>query len=93
LLNLESNEQVNEYKGYSLFNDIEDEALRLRNRGVVLANMAEMGMSGTNIKHGATADIIGYFSNVPVEDRQEVLAVMTDALAERGIKVTDVVLN
>ena len=40
-------EKNNEYKGYGLFNDIEDAVLRNRNQGVILANIATM-----NIREG-----------------------------------------
>ena len=89
---LESN-QVNEYRGYALFNDVEDSYLRNRNRGVVLANMTESGMNGTSLRHASTADIIGYFSSVPDEEKRATLESMTEILAERNIVVTGVVLN
>lgn len=37
---------TNEIKGYSLFNDIEDKALRIRNRAVVMANIYEDHLEG-----------------------------------------------
>jgi hypothetical protein len=83
-------ETLSEYRGSSLFIDIEDATLRNNNRGAVLANMIEDGMSGTKIRHSATGDVIGYFANIPTEDRKEVLGCMETKLKERNITITDV---
>lgn len=87
------NETLNEYRGFALFNDVEDVTLRNKNRGAVLANIIEDGMNGSKIRHAATADVIGYFSNIPKEDRKIALADMYDELAKRNIKVTDVSMH
>jgi hypothetical protein len=90
---MNENETLNEYKGYSLFNDVEDKELQARNRGVVLANLTEGGMQGDKVKHGATSEIVGYFQEIPVEQRQAALTVMMKTLEDRGITITDVVMN
>jgi hypothetical protein len=87
---MKENETLSEYRGSSLFNDIEDATLRNHNRGAILANMVEDGMNGSKIKHSATADVIGYFANIPEEDRKDSLDAMEAQLKERNIKVMDV---
>ena len=65
--------QVNEYKGFSLFNDVEDESLRTFNRARILANIAE---DYTNkfkrISAGGAGLIIGYFDKIPSIERNSV---------------------
>jgi hypothetical protein len=90
---MKENEILNEYKGYSLFNDVEDKGLQERNRGVVLANLAENGMSGDKVRHSATADIIGYFQEIPDADKLGVLNVMKATLEDRNITISDVVMS
>lgn len=78
-------ENQNEYKGYSLFNDIEDVELRSRNRAVTLANIAE---SHTNkekrISAGGAALMIRYTDQIPVEERAVVVKKFTHFMKERG---------
>ena len=83
----------NDYLGHSLFNDILAAPLRIKNRGVVLANMIEEGQVGDSIKHDATAKIIGYFGCVPDAEKSAVLASMNAALADRGISITKVSMH
>ena len=78
----------NDYKGYSLFNDIDSAFLRIKNRGTVLANMIETGQVGTSIKHDATADVIGYFGSIPDAEKSETLRSMQQELKTRGIEIT-----
>jgi len=83
--------QINEYKGYSLFNDVMDDELRGFNRGTVLANILESGQVNTKVRHDATADLLYYFSQVPKQERLCAITAMEDVLADRGIMITDVV--
>ena len=87
------NETLNEYRGFALFNDVEDVELRNKNRGAVLANIIEDGMNGSKIRHAATADVIGYFSNIPEECRKETLTAMYAELSKRKINITDVSMH
>lgn len=55
----------NEFKGFSLFNDIEDIDLRTRNRSVVMANMAEdhIDRKTKRVSPKGAALILNYFSH------------------------------
>lgn len=79
-------QKYNDFKTYSLFNDIDDVELRNRNRAVVLANIAEdhidrkskrVSIKGANL-------ILGYFANVPEEDREDVKNKFSDNMKQRG---------
>lgn len=74
----------NNYKGFDLFNDIEDEALRNRNRAVVLANMAEDHTKDRRINGKGAALVIGYFSQLPAADRDKVKEKFAEAMQQRG---------
>lgn len=80
------NQKYNDYKSYSLFNDIEDVELRNRNRAVVLANIAEdnidrkskrVSVKGANL-------ILGYFACVLDTDREDVKNKFSDNMKQRG---------
>lgn len=75
----------NDYKGFCLFSDIDDVALRNRNRAVVLANMADdhKGPNRTINVKGASL-ILGYFQQVPEEDREAVKDLFQIQMKERG---------
>jgi hypothetical protein len=76
----------NNYKGFSLFNDIEDAALRNRNRAVVLANIAEDNMDKktkrVNLK-GASL-ILHYFKEVMDADKADVEQRFAENMRSRG---------
>lgn len=57
----------NNYRGYSLFNDIEDVALRTWNRCVVLCNV--------NHTHGE-AFVEGYSANMSKVDKMQMMAML-----------------
>lgn len=76
-----------EFKGFSLFNDIEDAELRNRNRGVVLANIATNHSKKGKVSPGAAGLILGYFDKVPGEDRGSVTQYFQSFMAERGFSV------
>lgn len=79
----------NNYKGFSLFNDIEDETLRDRNRGVTMANIVEMNYDNKAKKitpKGASL-VIGYFNQIALEQRKQVSLVFERFLKERGFAV------
>lgn len=77
----------NDYKGFALFNDIEDEALRVRNRGVVLANIAADNMTGSTINGKGAALVLGYFNQVPEHERSKVKKAFVDNMLSRGFKL------
>lgn len=74
----------NEFKGYSLFNDIEDAELRNRNRAVILANILEHNTKDSRVSPKGAALILGYFSNVPQEERADVEQRFEKFVKERG---------
>jgi hypothetical protein len=76
-----------EYKGFSLFSDIEDNALRTRNRAVVLANMAEGSSKNRKISPNGMALIIGYFDKIPKEERRPVMEHFIISMKERGFEL------
>lgn len=82
------NEIQNEYKGFSLFSDIEDSSLRNRNRAVVLANIAEDNLNKEKrITPKGAALVLGYFSQVPEAERSDVYGRFVTNMNERGFQV------
>ena len=78
---------VNSYRGYSLFNDIEDFTLRIRNRAVVLANIAEAHVKDRLISPKGAALILGYYNQVPIDERTSVMQRFKISMEERGFKL------
>lgn len=80
----------NEFKGFSLFNDIEDAALRTRNRSVVMTNMAEdhMNRKTKRINPKGAALILNYFANIPMDERNAAKELFTKDMASRGFVLT-----
>jgi hypothetical protein len=79
--------QTNDYKGFSLFNDIDDSSLRTRNRAVVLANIAENNAKNRLISANGLSLIMGYFSKLPEDQRQELVPEFTQHMKERGFEL------
>lgn len=79
----------NEYKGYSLFSDIEDADLRNRNRAVILANIAEDNTDHKtkNINVKGASLILGYFLKVPEAERDNVKSRWVQNMTQRGFKL------
>lgn len=75
-----------EYKGFSLFFDIEDTALRSRNQAVVLANMAESNSKNRRITPNGAGLIIGYFDRIPKEERKTVYDKFVVEMKARGFE-------
>jgi len=81
---------VNDFKGYSLFNDIEDEMLRYRNRAVVMANMCEQNMKQDRINAKGIGLVFGYFNAVAKEERAKTMATFEMIMGTRGyVKASD----
>jgi hypothetical protein len=72
------------YKGFELFNDIEDDALRTRNRAVVLANIAEDHTKDRRINAKGASLILGYFHAIIPEERNTVRVAFADNMKQRG---------
>lgn len=74
----------NTFKGFCLFNDVEDVALRTRNRAVVLTNIATMNAKNRKITPSAASLILGYFNQVPQEERLTVKNAFMTRMNEEG---------
>ena len=84
-MNQENMNVPNEFKGFSLFNDIEDVALRIRNRAVTLANIAEMHINGSKkISAKGAAIILQYFDLIPPVERGVLRERFIKVMQERG---------
>lgn len=78
----------NEYKGFSLFNDIDDSDLRNRNRAVILANIAESHIKDKKISPSGAGLILRYFSLIPGDEREVVKDKFQVAMQQRGFLAT-----
>jgi hypothetical protein len=76
--------QVNEYKGYTLFNDIEDATLRNRNRAVIMANMVEFHTKQGKVTPRGASLLLSYFNAIPKHERNEVHQQFSINIKERG---------
>ena len=77
----------NEFRGTSLFNDIEDLNLRVRNRAVILTNSLEDGFKNGRVSDRASLFIMGYFNEIPKEERNAVKDKFIEFAAERGFMI------
>lgn len=80
----------NEFKGFSLFNDIEDVDLRTRNRSVVMANMAEdhMDRKTKRVNPRGASLILNYFALIPKEERNYAKDKFSQDMTARGFALT-----
>lgn len=78
---------MDEFKGYSLFNDIQDEFLRNRNRAVVLANIVDHNTKNRKVTTKAAALVFGYFNQIPNHERNSVKELFVEFLNERGYAI------
>lgn len=79
----------NQYKGFSLFND-QDEPLRTRNRAVILANIAEDNKTkDRKITPKGAALMIGYFAEIPNEERAALNKAFADTMNQRGFAIVE----
>lgn len=79
-----TNQERNEYRGFSLFNDLEDKQLQLRNRAVVMSNMAEQYTKDKKITVKGASLILGYFECIPANERKALEIKFTETMKERG---------
>lgn len=82
----------NTFKGFSLFNDIEDAKLRDLNRAITMTNIVEMNFNEKEqkISQKGTALIIGYFNQVNPAHRKEVGKMFERFLQQRGFAIREV---
>lgn len=76
------------YKGYHLFNLVDDLETRANNRGAMLCNIYEefSRADGTSSSH-AMALIMGYFNEVPEDERDRVREFFIVHANDRGFAV------
>jgi hypothetical protein len=77
---------MDNYKGFALFNDVQDIALRNRNRAVVLANLAidHTKKATKRISPRGAGLVLGYFNCIPDDDRASVEAMFKQRMMEEG---------
>lgn len=75
---------VNTYKGFTLFRDIEEKRLRVANQGVMLANIYEDHLVGNLVSKVGAKVILGYFLQIPEDERKEVRDNFERIMKERG---------
>lgn len=75
----------NEYKGFSLFNEIQDKELRTRNRAVILANITEDNLTpNKRVTPKGAVLVLGYFTCIPDEEKADTEKAYARAMQERG---------
>ena len=84
-MNNEKTSVVNDlFKGFALFTDIEDEALRARNRAVVLTNMALDHTKNQKISPGGAGLMLGYFRAIPEAERAITRQLFKERMKQEG---------
>lgn len=84
----DSPNQYQEYKGFSLFSDVEDYELRSRNRAVVMANIAENNSRNQRINANGMGLVLGYFNSIPSNERKDAIVKFVTSMKERGFELT-----
>ena len=87
-INNTQDKATNEYKGFGLFNDVEDVVLRTYNRARVLTNIADSTSKERKISANGMGLILGYFSKIPKEERKGVMEQFVIAMKEQGYVLT-----
>jgi hypothetical protein len=80
--------QINEYRGFSLFNDVDDSTLRMKNRATVMTNIAESGAKEGKISPGAMGLLLGYFGNILGTERKDTMIEFISKMKEKGFELT-----
>ena len=76
---------MDHFKGFSLFNDLEDKVLQAYNRARLMVNMVienSNGKGSFNVK--AAALTTGYLSNIPKEERKSVIDEFIPQMRKEG---------
>ena len=79
-------EQLNEFHGYALFNEVENPELQTQNRAVTLANIAEDYIDGDGQvnEHGKYL-MVCYFDMMPDLYRPQLLSKLKEELEARNL--------
>lgn len=75
------------FKGFALFSDIEDPALRARNRSVVLTNMAVDHSKNQKISAGGAGLMLGYFRAIPEAERAITQQLFIERMKQEGFHI------
>lgn len=77
------------YKGISLFTDVEDILLRDNNRAIVMVNIFEDNMNKhKRITQEGLFKLVSYFKALPAEERKVAYDLFSFELAHRGLSTT-----
>lgn len=75
---------MKDYKGYALFDEIEEQELRVRNNAVTMANIFEDNLLGKTISPKGGGLLLGYFDKVKDFDKALVVKAFRNSMKERG---------
>lgn len=78
---------MDNFKGFSLFQDIEDKVLQTYNRARVLTNIAEDHTKNNRITPKGAGLILGYFAQIKADDRAAVQAEFTKLMKNSGFQL------
>jgi hypothetical protein len=78
---------ANEYNGFALFSDVEDEALKAFNRGRVLCNIFVDNQQDGKTNAKGAALILGYFSKIPSTERAMAQAEFLVSMKKEGFVI------
>ena len=82
--NVPQHEDPSEYRGHSLFYDVEDKELQASNRAAVMLNMYEQAVFDPTVRIPLQATLFGYFGCIPPEERRLVRTKFAEHAASRG---------
>jgi hypothetical protein len=80
---------MNNFKGFELFNDVEDKQLQARNRGVVMANIACDHSKDQRINAKGVELICGYFTLINPDDRANAREEFAKEMVKRSWAITN----
>lgn len=80
-------QNVNNFKGFDLFNDFEDKALQKRNRAVILTNILEDNFKAGKIGAAGALLTLGYMNCIPNEERKPLLEEFIEQAKQRGFVI------
>jgi hypothetical protein len=65
---------MSEYKGYDLFEEVDDADLRNRNRSICLYNMFQDDAVNGRCSARVVGDMVNYLRNLPIGDRSDTMS-------------------
>lgn len=81
---MSQNDKEGTYRGFDLFNDIEDVGLKAHNRAAIMSNICEAHTKKGKITPGGAGLAIGYFNSIPVEERKTTFDKFMTTMAGRN---------